>query len=344
MKFIHVTDLHLCPLNKMPQSRSESFHLDIQNKFRWVEDYIRDNSISFVILSGDIFHIKAGSEYTPESLNYYSGLFEDWKVPIYTIPGNHDLQKSSIHNIEKSAYKAIVKSTDNMVDVSYNIDSFNRPNGAEGMVHLPEHNITISGIPYFPLVETMGHLKNINEEFSKRPDSYRICLLHTDAIPNNDIPLHWATASYEDLFERSGNIDLICQGHIHLQFPLATQGRTTISKPWAFSRVSKDYHNKTEILEHLHMPAITVVTRETGQNTTYQYIPIKCVSFDIAFKKDSIKKQLEVQGVTRTFIDKLKKDFGSASNAFSLSTPENLLEQVSVPDEVREVINQYLPI
>ena len=328
----------------MPQSRSESFHLDIKNKFGWVEDYIRDNQISFVILSGDIFHIKAGSEYTPEAILYYTTMFEKWKVPIYTIPGNHDLQKSSIFNIEKSAYKVIVKSTSNMMDVSYHINSFHRPNGSEGMEYLQDHNIVISGIPYLPLVETMGHLKQINEDFSKRPDTYRICLLHTDAIPNNDIPLHWATASYEDIFERSSNIDLICQGHIHLQFPLHSSGRTTISKPWSFSRVTKDYHVRTEILEHQHKPSITLVTKEDGKEITYEYIEIGHTPYEIAFQKDSVKKQLEDHGVLQSFIQDLRQEFGSSSKAFSLDTPENLLDQVDVPEEVREVIKQYLPL
>lgn len=335
--FIHLTDLHLCPLHKQPQSRSETFHTDIRNKFSYVANYIKKNDIEFVLLSGDIFHTKASSEYSPETLLYYSSLFQSWEVPIYCIAGNHDLQKSSIANINRSAYKLIVSCTPNLTDVSYCIDTFGRSFGAEGFI-LEHEGIAISGIPYHPLAETQKLLELINEEFAKvSSDLYTICLLHTDAIPEK-VPLYWEVMGYDEVFARSSNIDLICQGHIHLQFPIQNNGKTEISKPWSFTRTVKDYYTKTEILEHQHKPSMGVFKEGNAPH----YEEIEHIEFSKAFLTDSVKKQMQDSGRLNSFIEEIGKNFEDLGKVFDIESPEQYLEKIEISKEVRDVIDKYV--
>lgn len=143
-RLLHVTDTHLCPLTRKPESRSETFHEDIRNKFTSMVEMIKSEGVEAVLFSGDLCHLKNSPLYTPEHINYYQKMWNEIPVPIYGIPGNHDLQKSAFSNIEKTAYTAITNGVPNYIESAYEIHKLNS-----------DINIHVGGIPYLPLKETV---------------------------------------------------------------------------------------------------------------------------------------------------------------------------------------------
>lgn len=91
MKFVHIADLHFdipfTSLNRV-QNLSNIRRLEQREAFRKVIEYIKENGIEFLFISGDLYE----HEYIKQStIEYINSLFKE--IPdtrIFISPGNHD--------------------------------------------------------------------------------------------------------------------------------------------------------------------------------------------------------------------------------------------------------------
>ena len=90
-----MTDMHLNPLNTIPQGRSEHFHDDVEAELDALTDVCIREHVNFICLSGDIFNLKVPSRYSPVDLLHYKRLLERIPVKVYCIPGNYDMPQAS---------------------------------------------------------------------------------------------------------------------------------------------------------------------------------------------------------------------------------------------------------
>lgn len=340
-KIIHITDLHFNPLNRIPQSRTEDFHQHIKNKWDGlckaiqVEKESADEVIG--IISGDIFHLKNSKLYYPEFLNKYVSMFSQTGIDWYSIPGNHDLPKSSYQLINTSAYQTLTMATPNLIDQSFKITPFDC-----GSV-----KINVGGFPFHPLKESLELLEDFNGEFDS--SGFNVAIIHTDALPDDTIFTFWDIIGYDLLLDTLSNIDLVCLGHIHQSFPvyIRTKGskKQMISKPWSFSRVVRDYFNQTDLLEKMHKPSyslIKLVNEEGKFQVSVDYKEIPHEPFDVIFQKDDLKREIEKNEKVKGFIDQIKEQFGSTDKAFQVIDPDSYLRKIDIPENVREMIQLYL--
>lgn len=359
LKIMHLTDLHFNPLHHIPQSRTSAFHKHIRDKWNYVCDVIEEEEINFGIVSGDTFHLKNPKRYYSEDITYYSKLFERSKINWVGIPGNHDMPESSFDQIEKSPYNLLVKATDNLKSIvklckvkdvgTVLMDHFQYTSGVEGL-NFKEVPINVFGYPYYPLSRTMDSLGQINNRIG-RNGGFNILMLHMDVLVDPNIFLYWSVAGYDSILDKLPNVDLLCLGHIHQSFPVykrinpVSGNVQMVSKPWSFTRVAKDYFNKTEIYEKQHRPSYSLITIEQDVNkfnVTVEYKEIPIAPFEKAFKKDVLKKQIENNIVIKDFIEEVKKNFGSVSNAFEIINPEEYLKGINMSEDVRNMLNYYL--
>lgn len=91
MKFVHIADLHLDrPFTSLAsrESLSDIRRLEQRKVFKKVIQYIKDNSIKYLFISGDLYE----NEYVKKStIIYINDLFKE--IPdtnIFISPGNHD--------------------------------------------------------------------------------------------------------------------------------------------------------------------------------------------------------------------------------------------------------------
>lgn len=331
----HITDLHLCPNGRIPQSRTNTYQHDVWEELNTLRTDLISQGIDALCISGDIFHYKTPSRYNPEDLNRISEWLNSLPFPIYSIPGNHDLPQSSIDNLSKSPYLTVLNSVQNMRDVSDNetpqLRSFLQ-------------NICITGIPYMPLDRMRENLEKLNSRLN--PENMNIILLHCDAIPNADIKLPYKVISQSDMVNMIPNADVILQGHIHLSFAPVNIGNTLVSKPWSIGRVVKDYFNNTDVLEHQHIPTYGICDigydEETKAKIKYvQYYPLSSYKqaaeiFDFNLMKKEISNSVAVQ----SFVDKLNNEYGNIHNAMQLQGAERFMGNLS--EDIRKTIQEYL--
>lgn len=101
MKFIHIADTHLdCAFNFLSNKADLGYirRLDQRNAFNKVIDYIKENNIKYLFISGDLYEQKSIREST---IDYINNLFTEIpETKIYITPGNHDpMIKDSFYKI-----------------------------------------------------------------------------------------------------------------------------------------------------------------------------------------------------------------------------------------------------
>jgi len=358
-KIMHVTDLHLNPLHRIPQSRNSKFHCQISEKWDCVCSNIREQDIDLGIISGDIFHLKNPKIYCSEDITYYTEMFERSGIQWLCIPGNHELPESSFGQLRKTPYNLLMKATNNLTSLVSHKDLGGSGSSLENIKLNPMWDcfmnvfsipINILGLPYLPLNDTINCLPHLNE-FASSKEGFNLLLLHMDVLVDPNIFLFWPVAGYDKVLDLIPNFSCVCLGHIHQSFPVynrispITNHPQLVSKPWSFSRVAKDYFNKVSIYEKLHKPSYSVITltEDEGRfNVSVEYKIIDYAPFEEAFKQDSLKKQIENNVVIKDFIEQVKKNFGDVNKGFSIIDSNAYYSSLEMPKEVRDMINKYL--
>ncbi len=342
-RIAHFSDLHLCPLNHIPQSRTESYHKDVEEELILLRDQLKQDA-DVVVFSGDLFHLKNQSAYSPKDMNYYHQILKDFP-PFYSIPGNHDLPKSSLANLQDSPYHNLMLSLPNVIrDVSFpNIINIPLPEGKTFK------RFQIVGIPYIPINTFKDTLTQLFSNFDfQDKDTFYGFLVHVDATPQAMLVNLWASFVYQELTEIFPKNSILFLGHIHQSFPPFhnPDKNVFISKPWSMGRVVKDYFNQTDILQHQHLPGYSLVElddSEEGFRVSIQYKPLQGhkAGTDI-FVMESLKTQLEKSKEIQNFIQGLKQGMGESTNPFFVADPMLYLQGLNIQKEVFEVIQEYL--
>lgn len=343
-RWLHVTDMHLNPLNRIPSARTETYHEDTMQELVALRERARELNVDAVLISGDLFNLKNSSLYFPEHILHYAQYFKEFHCPIYTIPGNHDLPQSSYANLSKSAYALLHEACPKLHNLA-----------AQGHVTLNvalNDNIPVNiiGIPFMPVPDFIAHAPAFTTEMEKL-GGLNIVLIHTDVAPDTEIPAHWSMISYQELLKTLPRADVICAGHIHHSYPVFTQvnaatGRPqVISKPYSFARIVKDYYATLEDLAERHVPSICLLELRQEDARIYlhaEYQPLPCVTFEHAFIQDSLQRELDKSTEISGFLDGIRAQYGDINAAFHITSPGEFFSKLEIPDAVRTIIAEYV--
>ena len=105
MKILYITDTHFTA--KSPYSRIDNYQITTLRKLLEIGKIIEDNDIDMVLHGGDMFHT------AKVSLKYAGNIAEiikEWKIPVYVVPGNHDLYGYNLSTIEQTILGLFEKS------------------------------------------------------------------------------------------------------------------------------------------------------------------------------------------------------------------------------------------
>lgn len=358
MKIIHVTDLHIAPVGKVPASRVEASYQDtVWEELNTLKEDIEKESPDVICVTGDIFHYKSPTSYHPYDISRMAEYMDSLCAPVLVIPGNHDLPASSMARLRESPLWLLSRSARNI-----------KMCDSEEYIRKPIYTFVnrgdayrIWGIPYMPLDTVTSLLRELDRNISdtKTENITDIVMIHADFIPDANVNVFFKVYSQYSLPYLCPHADIFLQGHIHLSFPplmidrgfsVPVEGyapviednhspmpsRYMISKPWSLGRVVKDYFNTTDILLHQHVPSYAVVTENS-----IEYKPLsRFRPSSEVFQDDSLKKDVESSKMVSSFVDGLEKRFGSSEKALEIQTPEDMLN--TMPSEVRATIQEYL--
>ena len=336
---IHITDAHNSPQGKIPSSRTETYHEDTEREYASLAAAIKELNAECVISSGDLFHLKAQSLYTPESILIITKRIESLDKSFFSIPGNHDLPNSSFEEIEKSAYAVTMRSAKNAVDLSDH-----QPKPVSSKCPLP---VRVWGLPFYPRERLLIEMAKLNDEMDL--NHINIVALHGDFFPdgfNNPWiePIH-----YSSLCGILTKANVFCLGHIHLSYDVFYQNSVynrpqMVSKPWSFGRVVRDLHQSAEILEFRHKPSfgyIVIHRTDSGEiKITIQYGVVDHAPFETTFIRNSLTEEIKESKKVSEYVQSLRK--GAEEG---IAEPEKFMETkaaLALPPRVKELIDKHL--
>lgn len=336
MRFVHIADMHFdAPFTSLnsKEGLGDKRRLEQRSAFKRVIDYIKENKIEYLLISGDLYE----HEYVKKStIDYIAKLFSQIpETKIFISPGNHDPY------IKNSYYDTY--------DFGDNVYIFRNSN----IERYEDENVNIYGMAFNEFYMNESPLENIVLPYSNKPS---VLLAHCDLNGSKDKE----GFSYNPILESKLNsigFDYCAIGHVH-KSNLENQNRiyypgSTISLGFdelgnhgmIVGEVTKDKFTKTFIeldernFEELRISVDSLNSKEDviekildyayNEMTMYKVILVGNRNFEI-----NTRDILRV--VSQTNVMKIKDETKLNYNLEELSKQNNLKGIF-----IKEVLNMY---
>lgn len=204
VSFTHCADLHLgCTPNHLEERYNDFFE-----SFKDLIDKTIENDCKYLIISGDLFHLKVINSNTLLNVMNLMEYAINNNIKIFAIEGNHDkafyVDKNSWLNfLHKKGYITLL--THKIIDGELVLDN--------DSVYEDE-NIRIIGIGYLGSTTSI-YLKDIQNKISKS-NKFTILMLH--AAINRLCGEDMGDVNVETLSPLKDVVDYIALGHIHTKY------------------------------------------------------------------------------------------------------------------------------
>lgn len=232
MKILHITDSH--GTVKSPESRTDLFYLTFLRKFAEITYIVKLHKIDMVLHTGDLFNL---SRVSNKFMGQVAEIIKSWGVPLYVVPGNHDIDGYTIDTIDQTSLGLLAKT-----DV---LTLLTRDNPIR--INVPQQNksditVAISGQEYYANIDT-GDMS----DFEMRQDEADINILAIHGYIA-DTPQHPnIRCTYpKDIIT---DADIILCGHYHRSFAMDV-GDVAYYNPGSMMRVEMTEYNKTHIPQY----------------------------------------------------------------------------------------------
>lgn len=197
IKILYISDTH-CTV-KDPASRLDSYSATTKRKFIEIGEIIKEKHIELVIHGGDVFHSPLVSlQYAGEIAN----IIKDWKVPVYIVPGNHDMFGYNLQSINQTmlgmyANTKVVKllTRDNPVSLKLDYDGI-------------EYELAIEGQEFYAGIDKGDPL---DYSISNKTADLKILAVHGTLLPKPFFP----GTAYTLIKDVKTDADIVIAGHYH---------------------------------------------------------------------------------------------------------------------------------
>lgn len=303
MKILAIKDPHLRFKFQKPAGRKDTFEDEIESKVSQIIKIIKENKVSSVVFTGDVFDIKSPSKYGIEQVSANISVLKriSSKCPIYSIAGNHDLPFSSYEYKDKSLYQF-------SVDQGL-INDITEP------VKLEKY--TLYGVDYrqdksfiFDKIKTMdSSYKNL------------ILVIHEHLVPDEKDRIPFGDCfTYEEITRGLKNHKIIIAGHLHKGYKTETKNGIIIVNNWNLTRLSRDYYS----VNGLHTPEVELIDLDS---LTTETIKLECRDFEESFIIEDLNKDKETKINIQEFIKKVSEIDGDSGIDLS-NLDENIRERI----------------
>ena len=232
MKILHITDSH--GTVKGPESRKDIYYITFLRKLYELGYVIKKEKIDMVIHTGDLFHTARVSD---KFAGQVSEMIKSWQIPVYVVPGNHDIEGYTTDTIDQTKLGLLAKAgVINILDRDNPLNITTTQNGEK-------YTIAISGQEYNAHIDE-GNMRDF--EMQQDEADFNISAIHsyiTDTPQHPDIKCTMCQDIVTDA-------DIILTGHYHRQFKWSDGQNLDIFNPGSMMRVEQTDYNKTHIPQY----------------------------------------------------------------------------------------------
>lgn len=108
-RLLLVNDVHLA--DRAPSLRTEDYADQILEKLQWAVNYGAERGCEAVVQAGDIFHIKRPDRTSHKLVQRTGDVLRSAGLPVYIVPGNHDLSHDRLETIPSQPIGTLAKMT-----------------------------------------------------------------------------------------------------------------------------------------------------------------------------------------------------------------------------------------
>ena len=297
MRFAYLTDLHIKGVN--PEHRLDNYPEAICLKLESFGWGIAQNGIQFVLIGGDVFDIPKVSN---KLLGNVSRIMRNWRVPIYVLPGNHDIYGHNLSTLEHTSLGLLANA---------------------GVIHLlirgqSPYVFNIMSDPDCPAVSITA--MEYIDDGSKCSDIYdprdyqvdrmkgdiNIIAAHAMIMPNPSP--HFQCI---DIAGIETNADMILCGHFHQRFEYTNQNGTLFLNPGPSGRTDSSSYN----IDPNNKPGFYLIEITRSSGIRFIFMPYTAaVSGDQVFDLKAIQAGKAHQVTLNTLKAQLKANIQPGSN------------------------------
>lgn len=249
MNILQITDSH--GTVKAPDSRTDLYYLTFLRKLAEITYVIKMQKIDIVLHTGDLFHI---SRVSNKFMGQVAEIIKGWGIPVYIVPGNHDIDGYSLETIDQTSLGLLSKT--NVFKLLTRQDPIRiNAKSSNGQ----DFTVAISGQEYYSQIDT-GNMQDF--EMQQPDGDINILAIHGYIADTPQHPNIRCTYPKDIITDA----DIILSGHYHRSFAL-TVGDTDYYNPGSMVRVEMTEYNKT------HMPQYGVLNLDLDDQgyVTYNY-------------------------------------------------------------------------
>lgn len=305
MKILHITDSH--GTVKGPESRKDIYYITFLRKLYELGYVIKKEKIDMVIHTGDLFHTARVSD---KFAGQVSEMIKSWQVPVYVVPGNHDIEGYTTDTIDQTKLGLLAKAgviqlldRDNPITITANQDG-------------EEYTVAISGQEYYAHIDE-GNMQDF--EMQQDEADFNILAIHGYIADTAQHPNIKCTMVGDIVTDA----DVILTGHYHRQFEWNGPD-VDIYNPGSMMRVEQTDYNKTHMPQYGVLDVHLVPSGAVGYNYTFHEFKIAQPSttvFDYNSKYKSKAASITLEG--------FKTSIANTMNQMSTSAVTNIIDIIN---------------
>ena len=305
MKILHITDSH--GTVKGPESRKDIYYITFLRKLYELGYVVKKEKIDMVIHTGDLFHTARVSD---KFAGQVSEMIKSWQVPVYVVPGNHDIEGYTTDTIDQTKLGLLAKAgviqlldRDNPITITANQDG-------------EEYTVAISGQEYYAHIDE-GNMQDF--EMQQDEADFNILAIHGYIADTAQHPNIKCTMVGDIVTDA----DVILTGHYHRQFEWNGPD-VDIYNPGSMMRVEQTDYNKTHMPQYGILDIHLVPSGAVGYNYTFHEFKIAQPSttvFDYNSKYKAKAASITLEG--------FKTSIANTMNKMSTSAVTNIIDIIN---------------
>lgn len=252
LKFLFVEDSHAKV--RGPSSRTDNYGETVLRKFAELGEVAKKERVTAIFHAGDLFD-------GPRIADGFKGdlgrLIRSWGIPMYVVPGNHDLFGYSLASLDNTSLGLFIKH-----GIVYPLTR------ATGPVKFTDGKVTISftGQEYHVDLDRRDPALDyyVDEDFFT---DYRVLIVHGMLLPKPFHPDQAYTLIDDVPVNTPTSPDLIICGHYHPGWPTEVRGGTTFVNIGSMLRTDAGWDNMNRmpqygLIEVDHKHGLRVIVRQ----------------------------------------------------------------------------------
>ena len=307
-KLLVVGDIHLA--KSAPGRRTDTYMDDILAKIDYTIEIAHKQGVDGVLLLGDIYHNPRADRVPHELTKAVSVRARAYGVPVFVVPGNHDMRAGDLESIYVSQPIALLDELPNVTLLHWEPVVF-----GDLAIH------PVPGVPHIPIEDYVQRLAPVEGKFN-------LLAVHQAIAMDGQGSMVFSHVGAEEIAEHLPWADLVAYGHLHDDYGwYEVDGVTFVN----FGSVCRGTIGESDLKKE---PKVYVLTVEDGK-ADFELFPLPYRPAGEVFK---IEEYLTEKSRKRDMEDYVAQIQRVSVQAFSLDT---IIGNIQERDDVLDNVKAY---